>query len=88
MSNSFETARTRAANNANAEDAAAWRWFSDLVEDGRLRWCKAAAGWLVSVDNRHLATESNFYEAIRVAKARATVGCAKTPAAVQECRGD
>jgi hypothetical protein len=68
----FETVRETAAHNANAEDAAVWRWFTDVIEDGRLRWCRAPAGWLVSLDNRHLATESNFYEAIRVAKARAT----------------
>ena len=73
MNSLFEAARETAAHNANAEDAAVWRWFTDVIEDGRLRLCKAPAGWLVSLDNRHLATESNFYEAIRVAKARATV---------------
>jgi hypothetical protein len=74
VQNSFEAAREKAANNANAEDAAIWRWFCDLFDDGRVRWCKSAAGWLVSVDHRHLATESSFYEAIRVAKERASAG--------------
>jgi hypothetical protein len=60
--------RGQAADAANAEDAALWRWFSGLFEEGRLRWCKSAAGWLVSVDHRHLATEGNFDDAIRAAK--------------------
>ena len=64
--------RVAAANAANAYDAAIWRWFSCIYDEGRLRWCRSEAGWLVSVDHKHLATESEFYDAIRVARERAT----------------
>lgn len=59
--------RDRAASAANADDAAVWRWFSDLVEEHRIRWIFANGGWLVSVDHRHLSTEKNFDQAIREA---------------------
>ena len=76
MSSSFDRQSTDqrqvAAEAANAEDAQVWRWFSDLLEDGRLRWCRSAAGWLVTVDHKHLATSSDFDDAIRVAKRKAT----------------
>jgi hypothetical protein len=66
------TTRTRkeAAANANAEDAALWRWFSDLYDQGFIRWCKTDSGWLVSVNHRHVATTVTFDEGIREAKAR------------------
>jgi hypothetical protein len=60
--------RLNAANTANAEDAGMWRWFSDMVEERRIRWCFAHDSWLVSVDHRHLATDRSFDQAIRVAK--------------------
>lgn len=59
-----------AAARANAEDAAIWRWFSALLEAGTIRWCRSDKGWLVSVHNRHLATEVSFDNAIRAAKTR------------------
>jgi hypothetical protein len=62
--------RNTAAKNADREDATLWRWFSDLHEDGRIRWCRAARGWLVSVDHKHLATEPDFDTAIRVSRER------------------
>jgi hypothetical protein len=70
----FHAARENAAKTANAEDASVWRWFCDLYEEGRVRWCRAAEGWLVSVDHRHLSTEANFYDAIRLARERSTAG--------------
>lgn len=61
--------RAEAANAANSEDAAIWRWFSSLMEDCRIRWSIAAGNrWLVSVDNRHIATERSFDSAVRTAK--------------------
>jgi len=63
--------RQEAASVANAEDASIWRWLSALVEERRIRWCCSGESWLVSVDHRHVATESNFDRAIRQAKATA-----------------
>jgi hypothetical protein len=70
----FEAVRLNAAHAANVEDADLWRWFCAFFEEGRLRWCKSAAGWLISVDHKHLATENNFYDAIRIAKDRFNYG--------------
>ncbi|CAL8481367.1 DUF2188 domain-containing protein (plasmid) [Caballeronia sp. S22] len=63
-------ARAQAAACANAEDASVWRWFSALLEGGKIRWCLSANGWLVSVNHRHVATAMSFDEAIRTAKDR------------------
>lgn len=60
--------RAEAANSANRDDAALWRWFCLMYEDRRLRWCASGSGWLVSVDHRHLATEFDFDAAIRSAE--------------------
>jgi glutamate-1-semialdehyde aminotransferase len=66
----FEQVRSQAAKHANEEDASLWRWFCGLYDEGRLRWCRSHEGWLVSVDHKHLATESDFDRAIRVARQR------------------
>ncbi|MFM0674199.1 hypothetical protein [Paraburkholderia sediminicola] len=66
----FELRRVMAAASANQEDADLWRMFSSLYEERRIRWCNSARGWLVSIDNRHLATESSFDQAIRLAIGR------------------
>ncbi|CAE6834230.1 hypothetical protein R69608_06673 [Paraburkholderia nemoris] len=70
MSNLTEMGHIRAvaALAANAEDASIWRWFAPLLEDRRIRWCRSGNGWLVSVDNRHVATDSSFDSAIRAAR--------------------
>lgn len=65
-----EQLRLQAARRANEEDTSLWRWFCGLYDEGRIRWCKAAEGWLVSVDHKHLATELEFDAAIRVARQR------------------
>jgi hypothetical protein len=57
--------RSDAAKQTYKADATLWRWFSDLYEEGRIRWCRSAQGWLVSVDHKHLATEPDFDAAIR-----------------------
>ncbi|WGS52365.1 hypothetical protein LFL96_29660 [Paraburkholderia sp. D15] len=59
--------RLDAAHAANAEDADIWRWFSLLVDENRIRWCRADRSWLVSVDHVHVATEASFDRAIRTA---------------------
>ncbi|MGU7774303.1 hypothetical protein ACV229_29520 [Burkholderia sp. MR1-5-21] len=64
----LQKARVEAAHAANVEDAAIWRWFSPLLEEHRIRWCLAGQNWLVSVDNRHVATHRSFDCAIRMAK--------------------
>jgi hypothetical protein len=65
-----DNVRSEAAKLADKEDATLWRWFSEMYEDGRIRWCRSAQGWLVSVDHRHLATEADFDAAIRIARER------------------
>lgn len=60
--------RLEAAAVANAEDAAVWRWFSDLFEERRIRWCHSGTGWLITVDHRHIATAESFDNAICDAK--------------------
>ncbi|GJH25427.1 hypothetical protein [Caballeronia novacaledonica] len=62
--------RSDAAKLADKEDATLWRWFSELYDEGRIRWCRSAQGWLVSVDHKHLATEPDFDTAIRVSRER------------------
>lgn len=66
----FQQIRRGAAASANAEDASIWRWFSELLEERRIRWCLADMGWLVTVDHRHVATERSFDAAIRAAKSK------------------
>ncbi len=67
----LQKVRADAAHAANLEDAAIWRWFSPLLEERRIRWCLAGENWLVSVDNRHVATHRSFDCAIRMAKENA-----------------
>lgn len=62
--------REEAACTANRDDAELWRWFCLMYEEGRVRWCASASGWLVSVDHRHLATEPDFDAAMRTARQR------------------
>lgn len=62
--------RRQAATRADKEDASLWRWFSNFYDEGRIRWCRSAQGWLVSVDHRHLATEQDFDAAIRMSRDR------------------
>jgi hypothetical protein len=65
-----ESERVRAARTANEDDGSLWRWFSLFYEEGRVRWCRSALGWHVSVDHKHLSTERDFDMAIRCARAR------------------
>ncbi|WP_321804033.1 hypothetical protein [Burkholderia sp. BCC1993] len=67
----LQKVRAEAAHAANVEDAAIWRWFSPLLEEHRIRWCLAGENWIVSVDNRYVATHRSFDCAIRMAKENA-----------------
>ena len=71
--------RALAAVAANAEDASIWRWFALLLEERRIRWCCSGDHWLVSVDNRHVATDNSFDNAIRSAR-KATQVLSRRPA--------
>lgn len=68
MSSTHFWPRTAAAQAANTEDADIWRWFAILVDERRIRWCCAHGKWLVSVDHRHVSTETTFDDAVRSAK--------------------
>ncbi|NHV25877.1 hypothetical protein HAV18_06405 [Burkholderia sp. D-99] len=70
-------ARTAARESANAEDAALWRWFAALLEERRIRWCQSGRGWLISVDHRHVATSTQFDQAMRIAKENVEEGSAR-----------
>jgi hypothetical protein len=70
LNNCYQPAWTRAAPEANEEDATLWRWFCAVFEEKRLRWCQSGRGWLVSSDRKHISAQENFDGAIRVAKAR------------------
>ena len=67
---SFDSLRRQAAKHADKDDACLWRWFSELYEEGRIRWCRSPHGGLVSVDHKHLATEDDFDAAIRKSRER------------------
>jgi hypothetical protein len=69
-SHEMEEIRHEAALAANADDASVWRWVSGLMEERRIRWCLNHNDWLISVDNRHVATEVGFDRAVRAAKLR------------------
>ncbi|CAB3753457.1 hypothetical protein BPA30113_03026 [Burkholderia paludis] len=79
--------RAAARESANAEDAALWRWFAALLDERRIRWCHSGRGWLVSVDHRHVATGTQFDQAMRIAKENVEGGgtaCIDTPSASTE----
>ncbi|WP_233808809.1 hypothetical protein [Paraburkholderia sp. HP33-1] len=68
----MKSQRRVASAAANAEDAALWRWFSELMEDRRIRWLHADDSWLVTVDHKHVATSRSFDDAIRTAQYEST----------------
>lgn len=70
MGSCIDSVRRDAAMLANSEDAELWRWFSELLEDRRLRYCNANGVWLVTVDHRHCGTGATFDCAVRQAKER------------------
>ena len=69
----LQAARRRVAARVNAEHALLWRWFSGLLEERRIRCCRANDKWIISVDHRHPATSSSFDSAVREAQMRTAV---------------
>ncbi|MDI9675690.1 hypothetical protein [Burkholderia cenocepacia] len=70
MASDGEAVRLQAAVLANRQDAEVWRWFCRMYEEGRLMWRVSGIHWFVSVDQKHLATDSDFDGAIRSARQR------------------
>lgn len=75
LMNTMQHERHRAADAANADDASVWRWFSDLLEDRRIKWRYCFETWIVTVDRKQVAAEQSFDSAIRVAKVTAEQQC-------------
>jgi len=63
----IEVIRLRAASRANIQDAALWRWFSDMMEDNRIACIRKADVWSVWVDGQLLATDRSYDMAVRTA---------------------
>lgn len=80
----YET-RAEAARIADHDDVSLWRWFCTMYNDDRIRWYRCYQGWLVSIDNKHLATESDFDTAIRAARDRYHSGCRAGSADSEHC---
>ncbi|MBB5464131.1 hypothetical protein HDG32_000224 [Paraburkholderia sp. CI2] len=65
---SLEIARPAAAVRANADDARVWRWYADLMEDGRVSCTRTRKGWLITVDGRCTVEDESFDCAVRRAE--------------------
>lgn len=64
----FEHAREKAALLANSDDAALWRWFSEMLEERRITFRFESNRWLVRIDRQHIASAPDVDSAIRAAK--------------------
>ena len=64
---SIEIARLNAAVNANIDDARVWRWYSDLMEDDRVRCERTRRGWQITIDDCHTVEDESFDCAVRLA---------------------
>ncbi len=62
---SLEIARLRAAATANIDDARLWRWYADLMEDGRIRSIRLGNVWRITIDDACLVEDLSFDEAVR-----------------------
>ncbi|MGF6259762.1 hypothetical protein [Paraburkholderia youngii] len=65
---SLEITRLAAAVRANADDARVWRWYADLMEDGRVSCTRTRKGWLITVDGRCTVEDESFDCAVRRAE--------------------
>jgi hypothetical protein len=63
----LELARLRAAVRANLDDARVWRWYADLMEDGRVRCTRTRSGWQITVDEQCSVEHESFDRAVRLA---------------------
>ncbi|WP_137924920.1 hypothetical protein [Cupriavidus sp. 2SB] len=63
----IEVIRLRAAASANMQDAAMWRWYSDMMEDNRISCLRKDGLWSAWVDGRLLSTNRSYDVALRTA---------------------
>jgi len=63
----IEVIRLRAAASANNQDAALWRWYSDMMEDNRVACARKNGVWSIWVDERLVASERSYDLSVRTA---------------------
>jgi len=63
----FNTDRKRlaATAQANLADAQVWRWFSDGMEDGRIRVTRQKSEWVIILDNQITGSNESLDAAVR-----------------------
>jgi hypothetical protein len=59
------SARLAAIAQANLADAQVWRWFSDGMEDGRLRVTRQHDKWVIVVDGQPQGIDESLDAAVR-----------------------
>lgn len=59
------TTRLAAIAQANLADALVWRWFSDGMEDGRIRVTQQNANWVIVVDGISSGVNESLDAAVR-----------------------
>ena len=57
--------RLAAIAQANLADAQVWRWFSDGMEDGRIRVMRQKANWIIVLDSQITASNESLDAAVR-----------------------
>jgi hypothetical protein len=57
--------RLAAIAQANLADAQVWRWFSDGMEDGRIRVTRQHANWVIVVDGVSSGVDESLDAAVR-----------------------
>ncbi len=70
VENASQSARLAAIAQANLADAQVWRWFSDGMEDGRLRVTRQHGNWVIVVDGQVEATDESLDAAVRAVHQR------------------
>jgi len=65
VDNASDSARLAAIAQANLADAEVWRWFSDGMEDGRLRVTRQHGKWVIVVDGQAKAIDESLDAAVR-----------------------
>jgi hypothetical protein len=62
--------------NEHAQDARLWRWFANMLEDGRLAWLRDRKSWEIYIDGARVTRNASFDVALRIAY---DVNCAPHP---------
>jgi hypothetical protein len=57
--------RLAATAQANLADAQVWRWFSDGMEDGRIRVMRQKSNWIIVLDSQITAINESLDAAVR-----------------------